>query len=114
LELDHVNEDKSEGGSCSIVEPECPVPIKINTDILVENDSLSLLSETAFVDTVLTSLPVGCFFIGLGFVKNCFIVSYLFLFGLLCRFCLKRNNMFLQLLRHILLGYMVRCFSFQP
>lgn len=66
MELDHVNEDKSEGGGCSIVEQECPVPIKINTDILVENDSLNLLSETAFVDTVLTSLPVGCFFIGLG------------------------------------------------
>lgn len=60
LELDHVNEDNNEGGTCSIVEPECPVPvpIKINTDILVENDSLNLLSETAFVDTVLTSLPV--------------------------------------------------------
>ncbi|XP_073223945.1 solute carrier family 40 member 3, chloroplastic [Cicer arietinum] len=59
LELDHVNisnEEQSEG-ECSIVEPECPVPIKLNTDIL-ENECLNLLSETTFVDTLLTSLPV--------------------------------------------------------
>ncbi|KAK2456725.1 iron regulated [Trifolium repens] len=63
LELvDHVNitnEDKSEGGGCSVVvEPECPVPITLNTDVILENESLNLLSEATFVDTLLTSLPV--------------------------------------------------------
>ncbi|GAU21538.1 hypothetical protein TSUD_35010 [Trifolium subterraneum] len=62
LELvDHVNitnEDNKSEGTCSVVvEPECHVPITINTDIL-ENESLNLLSEATFVDTLLTSLPV--------------------------------------------------------
>jgi hypothetical protein len=75
LELvDHVNitnEDKSEGGGCSVVvEPECPVPITLNTDVILENESLNLLSEATFVDTLLTSLPVCCFLVGLGFVKH--------------------------------------------
>jgi hypothetical protein len=70
LELvDHVNitnEDKSEGGGCSVVvEPECPVPITLNTDVILENESLNLLSEATFVDTLLTSLPVCCFLVGL-------------------------------------------------
>ncbi|XP_058756366.1 solute carrier family 40 member 3, chloroplastic-like isoform X2 [Vicia villosa] len=59
LELDHANitdEDKNEG-ECSILQPECPVPIKLSTDIL-ENESLNLLSEGTFVDSLLTSLPV--------------------------------------------------------
>ncbi|PNX74303.1 solute carrier family 40 member 3 chloroplastic-like, partial [Trifolium pratense] len=61
LELvDHVNitnEDKTEGTCSIVVEPECPVPITLNTEIL-ENESLNLLSEATFVDTLLTSLPV--------------------------------------------------------
>lgn len=52
--------DEVEGGS-SVVEPECPVPIvKLKSDIL-ETESLNLLTEATYVDTLLTALPVGYF-----------------------------------------------------
>ncbi|KAL1341402.1 hypothetical protein HN51_027880 [Arachis hypogaea] len=62
VHLDHVatDEDGEEGCSCSspMVKPGCPVPIvKLNPDIL-EAESLNLLNEDTFVDTLLTALPV--------------------------------------------------------
>ncbi|KAK7269434.1 hypothetical protein RIF29_22160 [Crotalaria pallida] len=57
IHLDHVTTDEAEGGSQAI-EPECPMPIvKLNSDIL-ETESLNLLTEATFVDTLLTALPV--------------------------------------------------------
>lgn len=57
IHLNHVPIDETEGGS-SVVEPECPVPIvKLKSDIL-ETESLNLLTEATFVDTLLTALPV--------------------------------------------------------
>lgn len=58
-QVDTINEERDDGGS-SVIEHECPVPIKIKPDIM-ENESLNLLSEATFVDTLLTSLPVGYF-----------------------------------------------------
>lgn len=62
VHLEHVtsNEDQGEGGSSTVVEHECPVPIKLKSDIL-ETESLNLLSKATFVDTLLTALPVGYF-----------------------------------------------------
>ncbi|KAE9611914.1 putative major facilitator superfamily domain-containing protein [Lupinus albus] len=57
IHVDHVTMDEAEGTS-SAVEPECPVPIvKLNSDIL-KTESLNLLTEATFVDTLLTALPV--------------------------------------------------------
>ncbi|OIW13058.1 hypothetical protein TanjilG_17618 [Lupinus angustifolius] len=57
IHVDHVNTDEAKGAS-SVVEPECPVPIvKLNSDIL-KTESLNLLTEATFVDTLLTALPV--------------------------------------------------------
>lgn len=59
MHLDNVvtDEDASEGRG--VVESHCSVPfVKLNTDIL-ETESLNLLSEATFVDTLLTALPVG-------------------------------------------------------
>ncbi|KAK7356159.1 hypothetical protein VNO80_15425 [Phaseolus coccineus] len=58
VHLDHVTTDEDEGQGRGVVEPLCPVPfVKLKTDIL-ETESLNLLSEATFVDTLLTTLPV--------------------------------------------------------
>ncbi|XP_068493316.1 solute carrier family 40 member 3, chloroplastic isoform X1 [Phaseolus vulgaris] len=58
VHLDHVTADEDEGQGRGVVEPLCPVPfVKLKTDIL-ETESLNLLSEATFVDTLLTTLPV--------------------------------------------------------
>ncbi|XP_061361422.1 solute carrier family 40 member 3, chloroplastic isoform X1 [Gastrolobium bilobum] len=59
IRLDHVTKDEDQGnGGSLVVEPECPVPIvKLKSDIL-ETESLNLLTEATFVDTLLTALPV--------------------------------------------------------
>jgi len=62
VHLDHVTTDEDEGQGRGVVEPLCPVPfVKLKTDIL-ETESLNLLSEATFVDTLLTTLPVGFFY----------------------------------------------------
>ncbi|KAK7344278.1 hypothetical protein VNO77_13715 [Canavalia gladiata] len=58
VHLDHVvgaDEDESEG----VVEPHCPAVsfVKLKSDIL-ETESLNLLTEATFVDTLFTALPV--------------------------------------------------------
>lgn len=61
MHLDHVTTDEDEGQGRGVVEPLCPVPfVNLKTDIL-EPESLNLLAEATFVDTLLTTLPVGLF-----------------------------------------------------
>ncbi|KAG2402393.1 Solute carrier family 40 member 3 [Vigna angularis] len=58
VHLDHVTTDEDDGQGRGVVEPLCPVPfVNLKTDIL-ETDSLNLLAEATFVDTLLTTLPV--------------------------------------------------------
>ncbi|XP_057425564.1 solute carrier family 40 member 3, chloroplastic [Lotus japonicus] len=60
VQLDHVttNEDQCEGVVSSMVESECAVvPVKLQPDIM-DTESLNILSEATFVDTLLTALPV--------------------------------------------------------
>ncbi|QCE07261.1 solute carrier family 40 [Vigna unguiculata] len=58
VHLDHVTTDEDEGLGRGVVEPLCPVPfVNLKTDIL-EPESLNLLAEATFVDTLLTTLPV--------------------------------------------------------
>ncbi|KAH1138252.1 hypothetical protein AAZX31_10G137800 [Glycine max] len=58
VHLVHVTTDEDEAQGRGVVEPHCPVPfVKLNTDIL-ETESLNLLAEATFVDTLLTALPV--------------------------------------------------------
>lgn len=57
VHLDHVStdEDEAQGRGSSV---DCTVPfVKLKTDIL-ETESLNLLAEATFVDTLLTALPV--------------------------------------------------------
>ncbi|KAF7805047.1 solute carrier family 40 member 3, chloroplastic [Senna tora] len=57
IQLDHVTTDEAHAESSTVV-PNCPVPIvKINSDIL-ETESLNLLTEGTYVDSLLTVLPV--------------------------------------------------------
>jgi len=71
VHLVHVTTDEDEAQGRGVVEPHCPVPfVKLNTDIL-ETESLNLLAEATFVDTLLTALPVGFLYQVLGVVKYC-------------------------------------------
>ncbi|KAI4349892.1 hypothetical protein L6164_010435 [Bauhinia variegata] len=57
IHLDHVTTDEAQGESLT-VESDCPVPIvKLKSDIL-EADTLDLLAEGTFVDSLLIALPV--------------------------------------------------------
>ncbi|XP_056166148.1 solute carrier family 40 member 3, chloroplastic [Syzygium oleosum] len=58
VQYDHVATDDEVLSEKSVIEAECPVPIvHLKPDIL-ESDSSSLLTERAFVDSLLTALPV--------------------------------------------------------
>ncbi|KAF7817976.1 solute carrier family 40 member 3, chloroplastic-like isoform X1 [Senna tora] len=55
--LDCITTDEAKG-ECSIVEPDCLVPVvQLESDIL-KTESLSLLTEGTYVDSLLTALPV--------------------------------------------------------
>lgn len=58
VHLDNVVTDEDANEGRGVVESHCSVPfVKLNTDIL-DTESLNLLSEATFVDTLLTALPV--------------------------------------------------------
>lgn len=58
VQYDHVATDDEVLSEKSVIEAECPIPIvHLKPDIL-ESDTSSLLTERAFVDSLLTALPV--------------------------------------------------------
>ncbi|KAF7847665.1 hypothetical protein BT93_L2744 [Corymbia citriodora subsp. variegata] len=58
VQYDHVATDDEVLSETSVIEAECPVPVvHLKPDIL-ESDPSSLLTERAFVDSLLTALPV--------------------------------------------------------
>lgn len=109
MHLVHVTTDEDEAQGRGVVEPHCPVPfVKLNTDIL-ETESLNLLAEATFVDTLLTALPVGFLYQVLGVVKYCsqFLI---FLWCVLQVLSEEEQHAPFQLLRLTRLVYTVGCF----